>query len=99
MICVLIATDQEWEDLPHIHLMHEDDWDPSVLDHKQSGDQEWYDKHHSMPLLFLMFDKQDNIHQNIEAHASQLAQLHGEPIFAFLHFLLHCDIFGGHRYW
>ena len=33
-------TDQEWEDLPHIHLTHEDDWDPCMLDHDQSDDQD-----------------------------------------------------------
>ena len=32
------------------------------------------------PLLFLMFDKQGAIHHCIEAHVSQLAQQHGEPL-------------------
>ena len=48
-------TDQEWEELLHVHLMQGDDWDPSVLDHEQSDDQEWYAQHPSTPLLFPCF--------------------------------------------
>ena len=73
-------TDQEWEELPHVHLMHEYNWDPSVLDHEQSDDQEGYDQHPSMLLLIPKFDEQGDIHHCIEAHVPQLAQLHGEPM-------------------
>ena len=73
-------TDHEWEDLPHVHLTYEDDWDPSMLDHDQSDDQDWYDQYSSMPLVFPLFDEQGNICHYLEAHVSQIAQLHGKPM-------------------
>ena len=36
-------TDDEYKELPHVHLTSDNDWDPSCLDHKISSDQNWYD--------------------------------------------------------
>ena len=35
-------TDEEWDELPHIFLTSELDWDPSVLDHEHENEQ-WFD--------------------------------------------------------
>ena len=36
-------TDQEWEDLPHVVLTSDAEWDPSVLDHELDDDEQWFD--------------------------------------------------------
>ena len=36
-------TDQEWDTLPHVFLTSERNWDPSVLDHTITDDEQWYD--------------------------------------------------------
>ena len=45
-------TDKEWDELPHVILTHKNNWDPCVLNHAQSDDQDWYDQLPSTPLLF-----------------------------------------------
>ena len=35
-------TDDEYKELPHVHLTSDNDWDPSCLDHEISSDQDWY---------------------------------------------------------
>ena len=59
--------DKEWDELLHIHLTREEDWDPSILDHEQSDNQDWYDQQPSRPLLFPVFDEHGDLHQHIEA--------------------------------
>ena len=36
-------TDQEWENLPHVFMTGEPEWNPSVLDHALTDDVQWYD--------------------------------------------------------
>ena len=36
-------TDKEWETLPHVTWTSDSDWDPSVLDHKLTDKEQWYD--------------------------------------------------------
>ena len=36
-------TDAEWDDLPHVILTSDMDWDPSILDHTIDDDEHWYD--------------------------------------------------------
>ena len=72
-------TDKEWDELLHIHITREDDWDPSILDHEQSDDQDWHDQQPSTPLLFLMFDKHGDLHHCIEAHTSRFDHVGGDP--------------------
>ena len=36
-------TDQEWEDLPHVFMTSDVDWDPSQLDHNLNDDEQWFD--------------------------------------------------------
>jgi len=36
-------TDREWEDLPHVILTSELDWDPGQLDLTLEDDEHWYD--------------------------------------------------------
>ena len=73
-------TDKEWDELPNIHITCEEDWDPLVLDHKQSNNQDWYDQQSSMPLLFPMFDEHGVLHHCIEAHTSCIDHVDGEPL-------------------
>eukprot|EP00934_Nitzschia_sp_Nitz4_P004676 Nitzschia sp. Nitz4//scaffold468_size5769//118//5631//NITZ4_009203-RA/size5769-snap-gene-0.0-mRNA-1//-1//CDS//3329552515//4666//frame0 len=37
-------TDSEWEELPHVIMTSDVDWDPSVHDHTISDDPRWYNK-------------------------------------------------------
>jgi hypothetical protein len=36
-------TDKEWDDLPHIHVTMDHDWDPRVLDCHITDDEQWHD--------------------------------------------------------
>ena len=36
-------TDKEWDDLPHVFFTSELEWDPAVLDHAITDDEQWYD--------------------------------------------------------
>ena len=37
-------TDKEWDTLPHVQLTSDGEWDPRVLDHSISNDDEWLKK-------------------------------------------------------
>jgi len=53
-----LFTDEEWEELPHIRITHEADWDPEVLDNELSDDQDWFDSLPATPFLLPLFDEQ-----------------------------------------
>ena len=36
-------TDEEWDTLPQFLLTEDKDWDPSVLEHTLSDDDQWFD--------------------------------------------------------
>jgi hypothetical protein len=36
-------TDKEWDQLPHVIMTAETDWDPSVIDHALDEDEHWFD--------------------------------------------------------
>lgn len=36
-------TDKEWDTLPHVFLTGEQEWDPAVLDHDLTSDEQWAD--------------------------------------------------------
>ena len=71
-------TDEEWDTLPHVFLTGELEWNPSVLDHTITDDEQWYDALDSLesdPNANL-FDEYGNyrrrvIVQNIEKHQSK----------------------------
>jgi hypothetical protein len=44
-------TDQEWEELPHVLLTEDANWDPTHMDHKQGDDPAWYEQQDDPPLL------------------------------------------------
>ena len=73
-------TDKEWDELPHIHITREEDWDPSILNHEQSDDQDWYDQQPSMLLLFPLFDERGDLYHHIEAHASCFDPFGRDPL-------------------
>ena len=73
------CMDKEWDELLHIHITREEDWGPSVLDHEQSDDQDWYDQQPSMPLP--LFDEHGELCHCIEqTHTSHLDHVGGEPL-------------------
>ena len=55
-------TDAEWEELPHVILTSGDEWDPSVLDHVLTDQEDWYDtlKEWDDDLLVTPFDQFGN---------------------------------------
>ena len=42
-------TDDEWDDLPHLILTGDTDWDPSILDHNIDDDERWFDAISDLP--------------------------------------------------
>ena len=63
---------QGMDELPHVIITHENNWDPCVLDHAQSDDQDWYDQLPSTPLLFPMFNEQGTLHHHIEVQCHDI---------------------------
>jgi hypothetical protein len=49
-------TDQEWEELPHVLLTEDANWDPTYMDHEQGDDPAWYEQQDDPPLLNSDFD-------------------------------------------
>jgi hypothetical protein len=50
-------TDKEFEELPHVLWMSEDDWDPASLDSVISDNPNWYEAEPSPPLPDPMYDE------------------------------------------
>jgi hypothetical protein len=44
-------TDQEWEELPHVLLTEDANWDPTHMDHEQGDDPAWFEQQDDPPLL------------------------------------------------
>ena len=44
-------TDSEWDNLPHLILTADVDWDPSILDCKQEDNEEWFNAMEDLPKL------------------------------------------------
>ena len=42
-------TDTKWDNLPHVILTADTDWDPSVIDHKLEDGEEWFDAMQDLP--------------------------------------------------
>jgi hypothetical protein len=40
-LSIHLYTDHEWDNLPHVMLTSEVEWDPSVLDHDFNEDDQW----------------------------------------------------------
>jgi hypothetical protein len=58
-------TDQEWEELPHVLLTEDTDWDPMHMDHEQGDDPAWYEQQDDPPLLNSDFDLCGDYHHRI----------------------------------
>ena len=52
-------TDKEWEDLPHVILTADTDWDLTVIDCKLKDGEEWYDTIQNLPEEDLNFPFDD----------------------------------------
>jgi hypothetical protein len=44
-------TDQEWEELPHVLLTEDTNWDPTHMDHEQGDDPAWYEQQDDPPFI------------------------------------------------
>ena len=44
-------TDAEWDNLPHVILTADIDWNPSILDHEQEDNEEWFNAMEDLPNL------------------------------------------------
>jgi len=60
-------TDKEWDELPHVTITHEADWDPEVLDNELSDAQDWFDSLPETSLLFPLLDKQGALRPHVLA--------------------------------
>jgi hypothetical protein len=58
-------TDQEWEELPHVLLTEDANWDPTHMDHEQGDDPAWYEQQDDPPLLNSDFDLCGDYHHCI----------------------------------
>jgi hypothetical protein len=58
-------TDQEWEELPHVLLTEDTNWDPMHMDHEQGDDPAWYEQQDDLPLLNSDFDLCGDYHHRI----------------------------------
>jgi hypothetical protein len=58
-------TDQEWEELPHVLLTEDTNWDPTHMDHEQGDDPAWYEQQDDPPLLNSDFDLCGDYHHRI----------------------------------
>jgi hypothetical protein len=58
-------TDQEWEELPHVLLTEDTNWDPTHMDHEQGDDPAWYEQQDDPPLLNSDFDFCGDYHHHI----------------------------------
>jgi hypothetical protein len=58
-------TDQEWEELPHVLLSENTNWDPMHMDHEQGDDPAWYKQQDDPPLLNSNFDLCGDYHHSI----------------------------------
>jgi hypothetical protein len=58
-------TDQEWEELPHVLLTEDANWDPTHMDHEQGDNPAWYEQQDDPPLLNSDFDLCGDYHHRI----------------------------------
>ena len=68
-------TDEEWDNLPHVFLTSETEWDPSILDHEHEDDQ-WFDAINDLesdPTVNL-FDEFGNYHHRVIAQCAEYFQ-------------------------
>ena len=70
-------TDHEWDNLPHVILTSELEWDPSVLDHEFHADDQWGD----VPGIDTPFDDVgDYQHRVIVQHLSYFERHNGDQL-------------------
>jgi len=79
-------TDAEWDELPHVTITHEADWDPEVLNNELSDDQDWFDGLPETPLLFPLFDEQGALRPHVLAqhHAVHTMPMEDKDAMAIL---------------
>ena len=63
-------TNKEWEDLPHVILTADTDWNPTVINHELDSQEEWFNTMHQPPdpIQDSLFDKMGDY-----KHAYQVA--------------------------
>jgi hypothetical protein len=76
-------TDDEWDTLPHEHLTSEIVWEPSILDHDPTEDEQWFDAVADLeadPRTNLFDEFGDYRHRVTVQHASFLNRPTGDDI-------------------
>jgi hypothetical protein len=76
-------TDNEWDQLPHVILTSDLDWeDPTVLDHTLDDDKHWYDAMCDLdaPSYDSPFDSKGNYHACVVAQFSTLPHPSVDPV-------------------
>ena len=71
-------TDKEWEELPHVILTSEEEWDPSKLDLDVDKDEDWYDaisdeNHYT---INQKFDEYGNYRHRVEVQSTSIKSIH-----------------------
>ena len=70
-------TDYEWNNLPHVFLTSEKEWDPSVLDHEFPDDEQWGD----VPSIASPFDEYgDYKHRVLVQHLDYFIRHDGHTV-------------------
>jgi hypothetical protein len=75
-------TNDEWDQLLHVILTLDLDWDPTVLDHTLDDDEHWYDAICDLdaPSYGIPFDSKGNYRARVVAQSSTLPHLSVDPI-------------------
>ena len=70
-------TDNEWDNLPHLVLTSDTDWDPSVLDNTIDDDETWFDalSDFSKDSVSPLFDLYGNYQHRHAVHFHDMAAL------------------------
>jgi hypothetical protein len=70
-------TDHEWDNLPHVILTSELEWNPSVIDHEFKGDEQWGE----FPAINTSFDEVgDYRHRAIVQHLAYFQRKDGDQL-------------------
>jgi hypothetical protein len=68
--------DAKWDQLPHVFLTSEQEWDPSILDHDHSDDGPWFDDDSDDDFgpASNLFDEFGNYHHRVLVQCSEYFQ-------------------------
>ena len=80
-------TNREWDELPHVILTDELDWDPTVLDHDpEEADDQWHDAVEALEVdpHINLFDEYGNYRHRVIAQSAEYLNKYDEGIDAII---------------